>query len=211
MRTGRVVSTAWREKMVAKRQRKERKQVQVKERTKWVIPARQAERRRSWLGRLAVAAVLATLALPGMAISGGGHAAAAGCQTPFLVYTDPDNPGMVQETGAFQMVSGSGLLGQYRGEGRFAGYTIDGAQDAVVNTATGMANVRGVFIATSPDGGSSIEVHYTGQVDFGARMAHGVFTASGESGADIGYNASGAIEGTVVGPATLDGADIGLC
>ena len=30
-------------------------------------------------------------------------------------------------------------------------------------------------------------------------------------GNDIGYTASGTIEGTVVGPATLDGADVGLC
>lgn len=74
-----------------------------------------------------------------------------------------------------------------------------------------MANVTGWFTATSPDGGSSIEVFYTGQVDFNAGVARGVFTASGETGNDVGYNASGTIEGTVVGPATLEGADIALC
>ncbi|MFN8593288.1 MAG: hypothetical protein U0031_17675 [Thermomicrobiales bacterium] len=183
----------------------------MKARTKPAVPEKRMRVKRTLMGRVAVAVVLAALTLPGVAATSGSHVSAAGCQTPFLVYTDPDNPGTVQETGAFQRVTGSGLLGRYDGDGRFAGYSINGLQDAEVNTATGMANVRGIFTATSPDGGSSIEVHYTGQVDFGAGMAKGVFTASGERGNDAGYNASGAIEGTVVGPATLDGADVGLC
>jgi hypothetical protein len=162
--------------------------------------------------RLGIAALLlGAVAAPIPVSLGSGSVAAQACQTPFLVFTDQDNPGAVTETGPFRMVSGSGFLGEYRGDGRFAGYAIDGSQDAVVNTATGMANVRGWFTATSPDGGSSIEVFYTGQVDFDAGMAKGFFTASGGSGDDAGYTARGTIEGTVVGPATLDGADIGLC
>ena len=132
-------------------------------------------------------------------------------KTPFLVYTDPDNPGVSADTGAFTMTTGGGLLGEYTGDGRFAGYSIDGTQDASVNTATGMAQVRGAVTATSPDGGSSFDVLYTGRVDFGAGMATGYFTASGGTGKNAGYTASGTIEGMVVGPATLDGADIGLC
>ena len=163
--------------------------------------------------RPTVTALMAlAVGLPLLGGLGGGSAAAqGGCQTPFLVFTDPDNPGTTGEHGPFRMIDDSGLLGEYRGDGRFAGYSINGTQDAVVNSATGTANVVGSFIATSPDGGSSIEVFYTGQVDFNAGMARGVFTASGETGNDAGYNASGTIEGTVVGPATLEGADIGLC
>ena len=134
-------------------------------------------------------------------------AAARSCQTPFLVCTDPDNPGVSADTGAFRMTTESGLLGEYKGDGRFAGYSIDGTQDAIVNTATGMAQVR----ATSPDGGSSFGVLHTGRVEFGAGMATDYFTASGGAGNDAWGSASGTIEGTVVGPATLDGADVGLC
>ena len=167
---------------------------------------------RDGMGRTAIAALLAfSTAGPLAIVADGGAVAAQGCQTPFLVFTDPDNPGTVSETGPFRMIGGSGLLGDYGGDGRFAGYTIAGAQDAVVNSDTGMANVRGSFTATSPDGGSAIEVIYTGQVDFNAGMAEGVFTASGVSGNDAGYSAFGTIEGAVVGPATLDGVDIGLC
>jgi hypothetical protein len=152
-------------------------------------------------------------ALPLLLWSGGdaSPAAAQSCQTPFLVYTDPDNPGVSADTGAFRMTAESGLLGEYKGDGRFAGYGIDGTQDAIVNTATGMAQVRGVFTATNPDGGSTFDVIYTGRVDFGAGMATGYFTASGGTGNDAGYSASGTIEGAVVGPATLAGVDVGLC
>jgi hypothetical protein len=133
------------------------------------------------------------------------------CQTPFLVYTDPANPGMQSQSGDVAITRDSGLLGEYGGDGRFAGYDINGSQDAIVNTATGMARVQGGFTATSPDGASSIDVSYTGQVDFAAGMAMGNFVVTGGTGADAGYHAAGTIEGTVVAPATLDGADVGLC
>jgi hypothetical protein len=150
------------------------------------------------------------LALP-LAIAPHGQAAAQGCETPFLVYTDPANPGVATESGNITTIRDSGLLGEYRGDGRFAGYTINGAMDNILNTATGMARVQGEFIATSPDGGSSITVWYTGQVNFGAAMARGNFTAGNGTGDDAGYRAAGTLKGTVVGPATLDGVDIGLC
>ncbi len=133
------------------------------------------------------------------------------CQTPFLVYTDPANPGMQSQSGDIAITRDSGLLGEYGGDGRFAGYDINGSQDAIVTTTSGMARVQGEFTATSPDGGSSIMVTYTGQVDFVAGMAMGNFVAGGGTGADAGYRAAGTIEGTVVAPATLDGADVGLC
>jgi hypothetical protein len=138
-------------------------------------------------------------------------AAQTACQTPFLVFTDPANPGTTAQNGGIAVTRDSGLLGDYRGDGRFAGYAIDGTQNAIVNTATGMARVQGEFVATSPDGDSSITVSYTGQVEFDAGMARGNFVVVDGAGDDAGYRASGTIAGTVVAPATLEGADVGLC
>ena len=108
-------------------------------------------------------------------------------------------------------ISDSGLIGDYRGDGRFAGYTISGLMGAIVNTKSGIGRVQGEFTATSPDGGSSIRVWYTGTVDFVAGMATGNFVAGDGTGSDAGYRAAGTIEGTVVAPMTLEGADVGLC
>jgi hypothetical protein len=166
-----------------------------------------SKRRRALIGGLAIVVALTVGGEPDVERA----AAQANCQTPFLVFTDPANAGTTSQSGDIAVTRDSGLLGDYRGDGRFAGYTIDGVQDAIVNTATGMARVQGQFVATSPDGGSSITVSYTGQVDFGAGMAQGNFIVVNGTGRDAGYRASGAIEGTVVAPATLDGADIGLC
>ncbi len=159
-----------------------------------------------------MAALAAGMAAPGL----GGPlsepvGAAPGCQTPFVVYTDPNNPGTTSQNGDVSVIQDSVLLGEYGGDGRFAGYDIRGTMDNIVNTATGMARVQGEFVASSPDGGSSITVWYTGQVDIGAAMARGNFVAGNGTGDDAGYRAAGTIEGSVVGPATLDGVDIGLC
>lgn len=138
-------------------------------------------------------------------------AAQGGCQTPFLVYTDPSNAGDTSQSGDIAVTRDSVLLGDFRGDGRFAGYSIAGVQDAIVNTATGMGRVQGEFTATSPDGDSSITVWYTGQIDFEGEMATGNFVVLGGTGSDAGYRGAGTIEGTIVGPATLEGADLGLC
>ena len=182
------------------------------------------DRVRAWFGnaprmirgftrrQVLLVALVTIAALQGWSGPGTGPVSAqGGCQTPFLVYTDPANPGMNSQSGDVAVTRDSVLLGDYRGDGRFAGYTIEGVQDAIVNTATGMARVQGEFVATSPDGGSSITVSYTGQVDFGAAMATGNFVVLGGTGDDAGYRAAGTIEGMVVGPATLEGVDAGLC
>ncbi len=173
----------------------------------------QARRQRGGYWRFLGVALMA-LAL-GNPIASGGNGAnvavAAGCQTPFVVYTGPQNPGTTTANGDVTLIRDSRLLGEYGGEGRFGGYAIHGSMDNILNTATGMARVQGELVATSPDGGSSITVWYTGQVDFGAGMATGNFTAGNGVGNDAGYRAFGTLQGTVVGPATLEGVDIGLC
>ena len=166
-----------------------------------------SQRRCALIGGLAIVVALVVGGEPDVERA----AAQANCQTPFLVYTDPANPGTTSQSGDIAVTRESGLLGDYRGDGRFAGYTIDGTQEAIVNTATGRARVQGQFVATSPDGASSITVSFTGQVDFGAGMATGKFVVVGGTGDDTGYRAAGTIEGTVVAPATLEGVDIGLC
>ena len=164
-------------------------------------------------GQSILVTLLALAAFFPLGIASGAESARAqgGCQTPFLVYTDPANPGMRSQSGDVAVTRDSVLLGDFQGDGRFAGYAIEGVQDAIVNTTTGMARVQGEFTATSPDGDSSITVSFTGQVDFGAGMATGNFVVLRGTGNDAGYRAAGTIEGSVVAPATLEGADVGLC
>jgi hypothetical protein len=83
--------------------------------------------------------------------------------------------------------------------------------ESIQSSVTGMARVQGQFTAISSDGDSSITLSYTGQVDFGAAMATGNFVVVDATGGDAGYRASGTIEGTIVGPGTLQGMDVGLC
>ena len=180
-------------------------------------------RARGWIGRawrrgrgwrqVVLATLLALVGLLplGMGVDTGSAVAQGGCQTPFLVYTDPANPGTRSQSGDVAVTRDSVLLGDFGGDGRFAGYSIEGVQDAIVNTVTGMGRVQGEFAATSPDGNSAITVWYTGQVDFEAGMAIGNFVVLGGTGNDAGYRTAGTIEGTIVGPATLEGADVGLC
>ena len=167
---------------------------------------------RGW-GRVVLATLLALMCLLPLSIGVETRSVAAqeGCQTPFLVYTDPTNPGTTSQSGDVAVTRDSVLLGDFGGDGRFAGYSIEGMQNAIVNTVTGMARVQGEFTATSSDGDSSITVWFTGQVDFGAGMATGNFVVLGGTGNDAGYRTAGTIEGTIVGPATLEGADVGLC
>jgi hypothetical protein len=169
--------------------------------------------RRLATGQVILATLLTLAAFLPLRIGSDADSARAqgGCQTPFLVHTDPANPGMRSQSGDVAVTRDSVLQGDFQGDGRFAGYTIEGVQDAIVNTATGMARVQGEFTATSPDGDSSIRVSYTGQVDFGAGVATGNFVVLGGTGNDAGYRAAGMIEGTVVAPATLEGVDVGLC
>lgn len=173
-----------------------------------LVPSRRAGRGRA--NALAVlvlvlGALLAAFAGPGAV------AAVSPCRTPFLVMTDPGNPGTRRTSGDVTFIADSGLVGDFRGTGRFAGYRIVGSQDAVVNDATSVGQVQGEFTATSPDGGSSLTIRYTGRVDFATGTATGHFVVVGGTGELAGYHAAGTIEGTVVGPATLDGADVGLC
>jgi hypothetical protein len=162
------------------------------------------------VARVALAVLLAFLALL-PSENETALARAESCATPFVVYTDPAHPGSRSQSGDVAFTRDSALLGEFGGDGRFAGYTIVGSMEIIQNTTTGMARVQGEFTATSPDGGSSITVWYTGQVDFGAAMATGNFVVVGATGDDAGYRASGVIEGMVIPPATLQGMDVGLC
>jgi hypothetical protein len=133
------------------------------------------------------------------------------CQTPFRVSTNTANPGTTTRSGEIAATRDAGLIGSFGGNGRFADYVIDGVPTLILDTATGMARAQGTFVATSPDGGSSITVTYTGRVDFAGGTATGNFVAGNGTGADAGYRASGTLTGDVIPPATLVGINAGLC
>jgi hypothetical protein len=157
-------------------------------------------------------AVLLLLTLVAALSAGTTQAAASddGCQTSFLVFTDPNNRGDISQRGQVTIARDSGVLGQYT-SGRLDGYAINGLQDLIVNTVTNEAQIHGSFTATSPDGASSLMVRYSGHADLNTGIATGTFAASGGTGDFDGYRASGKIEATLVGPATFEGVDIGLC
>jgi hypothetical protein len=160
-----------------------------------------------------LAGVLLALALVATVHASSGTAAAQteACATPFIVFTDPANPGTPVTRGPITTVRQSGLLGSYGGEGRFAGYAIDGSQTLIVNATTNSARVHGRFTATSRDGLASFFVRYTGDVDLTTGVATGHFVAGDGQGALAGLRATGTIEAQLIGPATFAGSDIGLC
>ena len=63
------------------------------------------------------------------------------------------NPGKRSESGDIAVTRGSGLPGNNRCYGLFAGYAIDGMHDAIVNTAVGMA--RGILAVVGRTGASA--------------------------------------------------------
>jgi hypothetical protein len=137
-------------------------------------------------------------------------ASAQTCQTSFIVFTDPNNTGEAMVHGKVTVVRDSGVLGSYL-DGRLANYAINGLQDLRINTVTNQARINGSFTATSPDGASSISVRYAGRADLTTGKATGTFVVFDGTGTFAGYRAHGTIDAQLVGPATFQGVDIGLC
>jgi hypothetical protein len=150
------------------------------------------------------------LALAAATLGPARPAAAETCQTEFIVFTDPTNPGARTDQGQTTIVRDSGVLGSYL-DGRLAGYGISGQQDLIINNVTQQAQIVGVFTATSPDGGSSLTVRYAGHADLSTGQATGRFVVLDGTGEFAGYHARGRIDAQLVGPATFQGFDIGLC
>jgi hypothetical protein len=164
----------------------------------------------------ATAALLAVFVLLAALVVGGPTADAAApvsasCQTPFVVFTDPDNPGTPTTRGSITTVRDSGILGSYGGDGRFSGYQISGEQVLIINNSTSQARVRGSFTASSPDGASSFLVRFNGEVDLTTGVATGNFSTGNGTGAAEGLRTAGRIEAQLVGPLTFNGVDVGLC
>jgi hypothetical protein len=159
--------------------------------------------------RLALAAAV-VLALVVTTLGSTPAAAAATCQTGFIVFTDPANPGLRSDQGQTTIVRESGVLGSYL-DGRLAGYAISGLQDLIINNVTQRAQIIGELTATSPDGSSSITLRYVGHADLVTGEATGTFVVVDGTGEFAGFRASGKISAQLVGPATFQGVDIGLC
>lgn len=164
------------------------------------------------LGRSAIVALLAVVLTTSFAGVGSQRAAAGEpiCQTSFLVFTDPNNLGQIKTKDNITKAKNSGVLGEYT-SGRFDGYTISGLQNLTVNQATGQATIKGSFVATSPDGHSSITLRYRGEADLVQAIATGTFQAVNGKGDLKRYRASGTIEADYLGNFTFSGVDIGLC
>ena len=167
-----------------------------------------------WFGRRSFVALLAMTMMASFAASGGDRAVAAvndpSCQTSFLVFTDPENFGDVTTKGDIVKAKNSGILGQYT-SGRFTGFTISGLQELTLNQATGKASIKGSFVASSPDGESSITLRYQGKADLIAAVATGRFRATDGTGELDGFRATGQIEADYLGNFAFTGVDIGLC
>jgi hypothetical protein len=167
-----------------------------------------------WFGRRSLLAAVA-LAIMASFVGSGGHRTVTAandpsCQTSFFVFTDPNNFGDVTTKGNLVIARNSGVLGEYT-SGRFDGYTISGLQDLRLNQATGKASIAGSFVATSPDGESSITLRYRGKADLIAAVATGTFRATNGTGELEGFRANGRIEADYLGNFTFSGVDIGLC
>ncbi|HVL26082.1 MAG TPA: hypothetical protein VM450_18460 [Thermomicrobiales bacterium] len=161
------------------------------------------------LARLAIAASV-LLALVAITFGPAEAAASASCQSSFVVLTDPANPGDQVTHGQTTIVRDSGVLGSYQ-DGRLAGYAVNGVQDLVINNFTQRADINGTLTASSPDGGSSITLRYTGHADLKSGHATGTFVVVAGTGQFADDHMSGKISAQLVGPVTFQGVDIGLC
>jgi hypothetical protein len=141
-------------------------------------------------------------------------AAAAGppttCTASLTIATT--STGTVRQAGAVQIFRDSGVGGAYT-SGFLSGYSLSGAQDIVLNSATKRSQLNGSFVATSPDGKSTLRVRYTGQADLTTGAATGHFVADEGSGALDGFRWTGTIAAQLVSqsPPTFTATDSGPC
>jgi hypothetical protein len=140
-------------------------------------------------------------------------AAAAGpgtCTADLTIATT--STGTVRQAGSVRFFRDSGVAGRYT-SGVLAGYTFSGAQDIVLNDATQQSNLTGAYVATSPDGTSTLAVRYTGHVDLTTGAATGHFVAAQGTGALRGFRWTGEIDARLVGltPPTFTSRHRGPC
>jgi hypothetical protein len=120
--------------------------------------------------------------------------------------------GTVRQAGAVTLFDDSGVGGQYT-SGFLAGYTLSGAQDIALNSQTNQGKLIGSFVATSPDGKSTLRVRYTGNADLVTGAATGHFRADGGTGKLAGFRWVGDITAqmTSFSPPTFVATDSGVC
>src|SRR5262245_31359813 len=103
------------------------------------------------LARLALVAASAVLAGTGWAaaVPSPAVAAPATCTAGLTIFTT--STGITRQAGDVTVFRGSGVGGQYT-SGELQGYTLSGAQDIILDRATGQSELAGSYVATSPDG-----------------------------------------------------------
>lgn len=132
------------------------------------------------------------------------------CTSRLTIFTT--STGTVRQAGPVTLFDDSGVAGQYL-SGFLAGYTLSGAQDIVLNGQTQKSNLHGSFVATSPDGKSTLTVRYSGDADLATGAATGHFQADDGTGQLAGVRWSGDISAqmTTFTPPTFVATDSGQC
>lgn len=158
--------------------------------------------RRFLLTPVAALAVLATLVSPAAAQSVGT------CTANLTIFTT--STGTVRQTGPVEFFTNSGVGGSYT-SGFLSGYTINGAQDIVLNTQTNQSVLTGQFVASGP--GGTLTVRYMGRADLTTGVATGEFVATGGTGAFKRFVWNGSITAQLVSlaPPTFHATDTGRC
>jgi hypothetical protein len=116
----------------------------------------------------------------------------------------------MRPAGPVQIFTNSGVGGVYT-SGFLKGYTINGAQDIVLNTSTNQSVLTGQFVASGQ--GGTLTVHYVGRADLNTGAATGTFVARGGSGSFKNFVWHGNITAQLVSatPPTFNATDSGPC
>ncbi len=118
--------------------------------------------------------------------------------------------GTVTTAGQVTHARGSGVGGSYVG-GFLSGYTINGAQDIMVNNNTRTSQLQGQFTASGP--GGTLVIRYTGHADLNTGAATGHFHTAGGTGQFANFHWQGDITAQLIGanPPTFLATDTGPC
>jgi len=120
--------------------------------------------------------------------------------------------GTVKTAGDIEIFRDSGVAGHYS-SGPLAGDAFAGAQDIILNTATGQSDLHGSYVVSAPGNAGTLTVRYTGHADLTTRHATGNFTANQGTGNLAGFVWVGTISAQLISltPPTFTSTDIGFC
>jgi hypothetical protein len=120
--------------------------------------------------------------------------------------------GTVKTAGDIEIFQDSGVAGRYS-SGPLAGDSFAGAQDIILNTATGQSELHGSYVVSAPGTAGTVTVRYTGHADLTTGRATGNFTANQGTGSLAGFVWVGTISAQLISltPPTFTSTDSGFC